>query len=39
MGIDWDTPQSLQTMQILALESFGNNYPRDFIERAKRVFL
>lgn len=39
MGIDWDTPQSLQTMQILAFESFRNNYPADFIEKAKSVFL
>jgi hypothetical protein len=39
MGIDWDTPQSLQTMQMLALESFSNNYPREFIDRAKDVFL
>ena len=39
MGIDWDEPQNLQTMQMLALESFSNNYPRDFIDRAKNVFL
>jgi hypothetical protein len=39
MGIDWDEPQSLQTMQMLTFESFRNNYPADFIEKAKRVFL
>lgn len=39
MGIDWDTPQDLKTMQMLALESFSNNYPREFIDRAKDVFL
>jgi len=39
MGIDWDVPQTLHTMQMLALESFSNNYPRDFIDKAKNVFL
>jgi hypothetical protein len=39
LGIDWDEPQTTKTMQILALESFSNNYPREFIERAKRVFV
>jgi len=39
MGIDWDTPQTLETMQILALESFRSNYPDDFINKAKDVFL
>ena len=38
MGIDWDTPQTLQTMQMLAIESFSNNYPQEFIEKAKNVF-
>ena len=39
MGIDWDEPQSLHTMQMLTFESFRNNYPSDFIEKAKNVFL
>ena len=39
MGIDWDAPQSLHTMQMLTFESFRNNYPADFIEKAKNVFL
>jgi len=39
MGIDWDEPQSLQTMQMLTFESFRNNYPSDFIEKAKNVFV
>lgn len=39
MGIDWDAPQTLETMQILALESFRSNYPDDFINKAKDVFL
>ena len=39
MGIDWDEPQTLQTMQMLTFESFRNNYTADFIERAKNVFV
>lgn len=39
MGIDWDAPQTTKTMQILSFESFKNNYPLDFVERAKNVFL
>ena len=38
MGIDWDTPQSLYTMQMLAFESFRNNYPAEFIDRAKSLY-
>lgn len=38
MGIDWDEPQSLHTMQMLTFESFSNNYPAEFIEKAKNVF-
>ena len=38
MGIDWDEPQSLQTMQMLAFESFRTNFPDDFIEKAKAIF-
>ena len=39
MGIDWNIPQTLETMQLLAIESFSNMYPRDFIEKAKHVFI
>lgn len=39
LGIDWDEPQSLNAMQILALESFRNNYPNDFIEAAKNLYV
>lgn len=39
MGIDWDEPQSLLKMQMLAFESFSDMYPREFIEKAKNVFL
>ena len=38
MGIDWDAPQTLYTMQMLTFESFRNNYPADFIERAKSLY-
>ena len=38
MGIDWDTPYDLKTMQMLTFESFRNNYPSDFIEQAKGIF-
>lgn len=39
MGIDWDTPYDLKTMQMLTFESFRNNYPDSFTEKAKNVFL
>jgi hypothetical protein len=39
MGIDWDEPQSLLKMQMLAFESFRDMYPNEFIEKAKNVFL
>jgi hypothetical protein len=39
MGIEWDKPYPLSIIQQLTLESFTNIYPRDFIEKAKHVFL
>ena len=39
MGIGWDDPQSLSTMQLLAFESFSDMYPREFIDRAKAIFV
>lgn len=39
MGIDWNTPTSLKHIQLLAFESFSNNYPRDFIEKAKQLYV
>ena len=39
LGIDWDDPQSLKTMQILALESFRNNYPSSFIDIARKLYV
>jgi len=38
MGIDWETPTPLIDIQLLAFESFSNNYPRDFIEKAKTIY-
>lgn len=37
MGIDWYSPQAWNIMDLLCWNSFKNNYPREFIERAKRV--
>jgi hypothetical protein len=39
MGIKLDIPISLQQMQILAFESFRTNFPSDFIEKAKEVYV
>lgn len=38
MGMDLDTPSSFKDLQILALESFKNNFPSDFIEQAKLIY-
>lgn len=38
LGISWDTPTPFRDIQILCFESFSNNYPRDFIERAKDIY-
>lgn len=37
LGIDWNTPQSWQTMDQLCWASFKNNYPEDFIEKVKKI--
>jgi hypothetical protein len=39
MGIDLDTPADFSQFQILALESFSNNYSREFIDRAKKLYV
>jgi hypothetical protein len=39
MNIDVDAPKDLKTMQMLCFESFRSNYPADFIERAKLVYV
>jgi hypothetical protein len=33
LGIDWNTPQSFETLEKLCWESFRTNYPADFIEK------
>lgn len=33
LGIEWNTPQSFDTMEKLCWASFSTNYPADFIER------
>jgi len=38
MGIDWDTPTSLQQIQQLAFESFSKDYPDNFMARAKLIY-
>jgi hypothetical protein len=37
MGYDWDELLPFATIQRLALESFSNNYPRDFIDKAIKL--
>jgi hypothetical protein len=38
MGLSWDKPESLKTLQMLCFESFRTNYPADFIEKAKAIY-
>lgn len=38
MGISWTEPQEQAILQDLCFESFGTNYPRDFIDAAKRIY-
>jgi len=35
LGIEWDIPQTFETMEQLCWESFRTNYPADFIEKVK----
>jgi len=39
MGINLDTPQEWNKLQILCFESFSNNYPRDFIDKAISLYV
>jgi hypothetical protein len=39
MGLSWDKKESLIKLQQLCFESFRNNYPDDFIERAKKIYV
>lgn len=38
IGISWTDPQDQRLLQDLCFESFSTNYPRDFIEQAKKVY-
>jgi hypothetical protein len=38
LGIIWDQPTSFHMIQMLCFESFSNNYPYDFIEKAKEIY-
>jgi hypothetical protein len=33
LGIEWNTPQTFETLEKLCWESFRTNYPADFIEK------
>jgi hypothetical protein len=37
LGIDWNTPQPWNVLDQLCWSSFSNNYPAEFIERAKCI--
>jgi len=39
MGIDVDSPTPFDQIQILAFESFKTNYPDDFMEECKRLYV
>lgn len=39
IDLTWDTLVPFQEMQILALESFKSNYPEDFIEELKKIYV
>ena len=38
MGISWDEPESLNTLQQLCFQSFRKNYTDDFIDAAKEIY-
>jgi hypothetical protein len=38
MGLSWDDPQPLDKLQHLCFESFRNNYPDEFINKAKKIY-
>jgi len=37
MGVEWDKPQSFETLNMLCWESFRINYPADFIDKIKCI--
>jgi hypothetical protein len=38
LGLSWDEKEPLDKLQHLCFESFRNNYPDNFIEKAKRIY-
>jgi hypothetical protein len=38
MNLTWDSTVPFYDIQMLCFESFKNNYPEDFIERAKQIY-
>ena len=38
LGLDWNKPYPLKTIQLLTFDCFSNNYPKEFIERAKEIY-
>jgi hypothetical protein len=38
LGLDWSKPYPLKTIQLLTFDCFSNNYPKEFIERAKEIY-
>lgn len=39
LGIDWNKYYDINTIQILAIESFSDMYPQSFIDHAKQIFI
>lgn len=37
MGIEWDKPQAWDVFDLLCWESFSTNYPKQFIEKVKKL--
>lgn len=39
MGIQWDEQVSFKDIQMLCFEAFSDNYPREFIDKAKEIYV
>jgi hypothetical protein len=39
IGVDWNTKVPFDKLQLLCLESFRSDYPKDFIERSKQLYV
>lgn len=39
MGIKWDEKTSFKDIQMLCFEAFSDNYPREFIDKAKEIYV